>query len=163
MGTVRAAITDMWGVPLTVDASNNNSFSYTVDYTLPSEFVFKNCRILAVVWHYDPSDVNNCPVLNAAQSDYLDRSLGIGEVADGCSLRLFPNPAHGVVTVELSAEQTSSACQIDVLDLSGRTLLSQSVSGATTHTLGIGHLSAGIYLLRVTTPSGIATRQLLVR
>ncbi len=109
------------------------------------------------------ADVNNCPVLNAAQGDYLDRSLGIGEVADGCSLRLFPNPAHGVVTVELSAEQAASVCQIDILDLSGRNLLSQSVSGATTHTLGIGHLSAGVYLLRVTTPSGIATRQLLVR
>lgn len=163
MGTVRAAITDMWGDPITVDAANDNSFSYTVDYTLPADYVYHNCRIVAIVWHYDSSDVNNCPVLNAAQGDYLDRSLGIGEVADGCSLRLFPNPAHGVVTVELSAEQAASVCQIDILDLSGRNLLSQSVSGATTHTLGIGHLSAGVYLLRVTTPSGIATRQLLVR
>ena len=163
MGTVRAAITDMWGDPLTVDAANDNSFSYTVDYTLPADFVYHNCRIVAIVWHYNPSDINDCPVLNAAQGDYFDRSLGIGEVADGCSLRLFPNPAHGVVTVELTAEQAASACQVDILDLSGRCLLSQSVTGATTHTLGIGHLSAGIYLLRVTTPSGIATRQLLVR
>ena len=163
MGTVRAAITDMWGDPLSVDPDDNNSFSYTLDYTLPSDFVYKNCRIVAIVWHYDPSDVNNCPVFNSAQSDYLDRSLGIGEVADGCAMRLFPNPAHGVVTVELAATQAASACQIDILDLAGRRLLSQSVGGATTHTLGIGHLSAGIYLLRVTTPEGIATRQLLVR
>jgi hypothetical protein len=163
MGTVRAAITDMWGEPLAVDAANDNSFSYTVDYTLPDEFVYRNCRILAIVWHYDPSDVNNCPVLNAAMGDYLDRSLGIGEVSENSALRLFPNPAHDMVTVELSSRHEDATCHIDILDVSGRQLMRRTVSGATAYPLGIGHLPAGIYLLRVTTPDGIATRQLLKR
>ena len=163
MGTVRAAITNMWGDPLTVDAANDNSFSYTVDYTLPDGFVYSYCRLLAIVWHYDSTDVNNCPVLNAAQSDYLDRSLGIGEVSDGCTLRLFPNPAHDMVMVELPASHEANACQIDLLDVAGRQLTSQTVSGTTIHPISVRHLPAGIYLVRVTTTTGVATRQLVIR
>ena len=162
MGTVRAAVTDMWGDPINVDASNNNSFSYTVDYTLPDAFTYRNCSVVAVVWEYDPNDVNNCPVLNAAQSEYLDRTLSIGEVSDGCALRLFPNPAHDVVTVEL-ATAYATGCQIDLLDAAGRCLLSRTANAATTHQIGIGDFPAGLYLLRITTPDGVATRQMLKR
>jgi hypothetical protein len=116
MGTVRSAITDMWGDPLTVDVDNNNSFSYTIDYTLPADYVYKNCRIAALVYHYDPSDVNNCPVLNAAMSDYLYQSLGIGEVDESCTVRLFPNPAHDIVTVELASDYAAAACQMTLID-----------------------------------------------
>ena len=160
MGTVRAAITDMWGDSLDVDAANDNSFSYIVDYTLPNEFVYKNCRIVAFVYNYDSSDINNCPILNAAQSDYFDQFLGIGDLAEGCDMRLFPNPAHDIVTVEISS--TSAPCQITLLDAAGRQLLSRSASG-TTCQLGLQSLPAGVYLLRVATPDGIATRRLLVR
>ena len=159
MGTVRAAVTDMWGDTLSVDADNNNSFSYTVDYTLPDSYVYKNCCVVALVWQYDPDDVNNCPVLNAAQSEYLDRTLGIGEVADGCALRLFPNPAHDIVTVETSA-LPATTCHIDILDAAGRRLLSQPAASATVQ-LSISHLPAGLYILRLTTPDGTATRQLV--
>ena len=163
MGTVRSAITDMWGDPLTVDVDNSNNFSYTIDYTLPADYVYKNCRVVAIVHHYDPSDVNNCPVLNAAMSDYLAQTLGIGEVAEGCAVRLFPNPAHDIVTVELASEYSASTCQIALVDASGRQLMQHSFAGSTLCQFSIATLPAGIYLLRVTTPDGIATRQLMKR
>lgn len=162
MGTVREALTDMWGIPVTVDAENDNSFSYTIDYTLPADYVYKNCRVVAIVYHYDPSDVNNCPVLNAAQSDFFDRTLGIGEVSLGCDMRLYPNPAHDMVTVELTSEQSSATCQVDLLDAAGRSLMRRTVVGNTCQ-LSLQSLPAGVYLLRVTTPDGVATRQLLKR
>ena len=161
MGTVRSAITDMWGEPLSVNTEDNNSFSYTIDYTLPADFTYKNCQVLAVVWQYDPSNVNNCPVLNAAKSDYLDRFLGIGEVSQDCDMRLFPNPAHDMVAVRLSSLQAASCCQVSLLDATGRQVLAQTVSGTSSLTLSLQSLPAGIYLLRVATPTGIATRQLV--
>lgn len=163
MGTVRSAITDMWGDPLTVDVDNNNSFSYTIDYTLPADYVYKNCRIAALVYHYDPSDVNNCPVLNAAMSDYLYQSLGIGEVDESCTVRLFPNPAHDIVTVELASDYAAAACQMTLIDASGRQLMQRSFAGTAACQFSIASLPAGIYLLRVATPDGIATRQLMKR
>jgi hypothetical protein len=163
MGTVRAAITDMWGDPIAVDVDNNNSFSYTVDYTLPADYVYKNCCVVVLVYHYDPSDVNNCPVLNAAQSDYFDRTLGIAEVSESCSVRLFPNPAHDMVAVELSSQHSAAPCQIALIDASGRQLAQHSFAGSTVYQFSVASLPAGIYLLRVTTPDGVATRQLLKR
>ena len=158
-GTVRDAVTDMWGDPFTVNDDPEHSFSYPIDYTLPTGYAYKNCRVVALVWQYDPDDINNCPVLNAAQSEYLDRTLGIGEVADGCALRLFPNPAHDIVTVETSA-LPATTCHIDILDAAGRRLLSQPAASATVQ-LSISHLPAGLYILRLTTPDGTATRQLV--
>ena len=162
MGTVRAAVTDMWGDPIEVEPDGDHNFFYTVDYTLPDDFTYKNCRLLAIVYHYNPSDVNDCPVLNAAQSDYFDRFLGIGEVADGTVMRLFPNPAHDMVTVELS-DTPSAGCQITLLDAAGRQLLHQSVGASATHQLSLQAFPAGIYMLRVATPEGVATRQLIIR
>lgn len=161
MGTVRSAITNMWGDPFTVDAENDYSFSYNIDYTLPDGFTYKNCRVVAIVWQYDPSNVNNCPVLNAAQSEYLDRSLGVGEVSENCDMRLFPNPVHDMVTVQLSSQQAASGCQVSLLDAAGRQVLTRTVNGTPTLTLSLQSLPAGIYLLRVATPTGIATRQLV--
>ena len=161
MGTVRAAITDMWGDPLVVDPANENSFSYTVDYTLPDDFVYRNCLLVAFVYNYDPSDVNNCSVLNAAQGKYLDSHLGVGEVAESTAMRIFPNPAHHVASVELSSP--SSACRVDLLDAAGRCLLTRTAQGAATLQLDTHQLPAGLYLVRLTTPDGVATRQLLIR
>lgn len=157
MATVREAITDMWGTPIVVDPADN-SFSYTVDYTLPDNYVYKNCRVVAIVYQYDPSDVNNCPVLNAAQSSYFDRALGIGEVSQDCDVRLYPNPVHDMVTIQLP----STPCQVSLLDAAGRTVSTQSVSDSYCQ-FSLQSLPAGLYLVRVATSAGIATRQLIKR
>ena len=158
MGTVRDAVTDMWGTPVVVDTESDNTFSYNVDYTLPDDYVYKNCRVVAIVYHYDPSDVNNCAVLNAAQSTYFDRALGIGEVSQDCDVRLYPNPAHDMVVIQLPP----TTCQVSLLDAAGRTISTQSVSDSYCQ-FGLQSLPAGLYLVRVATSDGIATRQLIKR
>ncbi|MBO4599574.1 MAG: Omp28-related outer membrane protein [Bacteroidales bacterium] len=163
MGTVRDALTDMWGDPFEVSPDGDHDFAYTIDYTLPDDYVYKNCRVVAIVYQYDPEDVNNCPVLNAAQSDYFDRHLGIGEMAEACSLRLFPNPADDVVTVELQDNAAAEGCRIVLTDAMGREVMRQSICGSSVHQLSLAYLPSGIYLLRVETPSGIATRQVVKR
>lgn len=95
-------------------------------------------------------------------SDYLEQTLGIGEVAESCHVRLFPNPAHDMVAVELSTEYAATS-QIALFDASGRQLVQHSFAGSTVYQFSIASLPAGIYLLRVTTPDGIATRQLVKR
>lgn len=161
MSAVRAAITDIWGDPLTVEGSNNN-FSYTIDYTLPEDFVYKNCRIVALVHNHDEDDINNRKVLNGAESDYLDQLLGIGEVNAGCQLRLYPNPAAEQLFVQ--ADQPIQ--QVTLFNTLGQTLMQQKASATTSTTnlcLNISSLTPGLYLVQIQTPAGTATRQLLVK
>ena len=57
---------------------------------------------------------------------------------------------HGTVVLTLT-----------LCDLGGRELRHEQVTG-TTHRLDIATLPAGVYLLKFTTPQGVATRRLLV-
>ena len=64
-------------------------------------------------------------------------------------LSVFPNPASGQVTLRLPAAASASA-QLLLTDLSGRTVLSQPLRGATETLVHLpASLGTGIYLLRV--------------
>lgn len=157
MSAVRASVTDIWGDPLEVE-EEGRTFSYTVDYTLPEDCQYSNCRLVAVVYNYDASDINNRAVLNGSESDYLSNLLGVGEVSEGSRLRLFPNPADGRVFVQCDGAMG----RVWVLNALGQAVLQQQ-GGSDTLALDLDGLAAGIYMVRVETPSGVATRQLVVR
>lgn len=157
MGTVRDTITPLWGEPVTVDEENNRSFSYTIDYTLPEGFVYKNCRVAAIVYNYDAADINNCAVMNAAESDYLDKSLGIDEAAQGCQMRLFPNPASSSVTVEADAPIQ----RVTLCNALGQVCYSSTAQSQLAH-IDLSALAQGAYFVRIQTAQGVATRQLVV-
>jgi len=158
MSAVRAAITGIWGDPLTVEGSNNG-FTYTIDYTLPEGYVYKNCRIVAMVHNYDAGNINNCKVLNAAESDYLDQLLDIGEVNAGCQLRLYPNPASHQVFVQ----SDQPILQVSVVNTLGQTLIRQQADNATSLCLNLTDLTPGLYLVQIQTPTSLSTRQLVVK
>ncbi len=70
------------------------------------------------------------------------------------TLQLSPNPTSGVLFVR------GEASAITLLDVSGRVVFSQSVGDSG---LDVSDLPAGLYVARITTPSGIITRRLIVR
>jgi len=84
--------------------------------------------------------------------------VGIGETEDkSYELRVYPNPAHGAVTVKVSNPAT-----LTVLDLAGRVVVApQSLSSSVT--LPLTDLPSGTYFLRVTTEEGTAVKKLIVK
>ena len=155
-GVVRDALTPLWGVPLTVV---DGSFAQTFSYTLPADYVYQNCKVAAIVYNYDADNINNRQVLNSAISGYLKNAVGIGEVSEGVQMRLFPNPATGIVVLVSDA----AVRQVSVVDATGRTNFSLPVDGEQHVCLDLSQLSAGLYLVRMQTSQGIATRQLILR
>lgn len=158
MASVRDAITNMWGAPLTVNESDM-TFSYDFDYILPSNYKQKNCKIVAFIYNYDPNNINNCKVMNAAESDYLDNTLGIAESQMGCELRLFPNPASEQVVLESDA----AINQVTVVNALGQVVASSNGNGAAHLTLNLTNYTPGIYVVRIRTDHGLAARQLIVK
>lgn len=59
-------------------------------------------------------------------------------------LHVWPNPASDVLMIE----GTSSAAQADVLDITGRVVVSERMNG-TRSAIDIASLSSGMYTLRV--------------
>ena len=160
MGTVRAAITDMWGETLGVN-SDDRTFNYSFSYTLPDNYVYQHCKVVAFVSQYDATDINNCSVLNAAQSGYLEGDpVGIGECAmANIQLSVFPNPASGSVALEADGEIET----LTIVNTLGQKVFEKSHCGRQQLSVNTEGFPRGLYLVTVNTAKGTASRKLVVR
>lgn len=79
---------------------------------------------------------------------------------------VYPNPASDIVNIQLG-ENWNGQTSITVTDLNGKTVLSQTnvnASGANnTVTMDISNLVTGVYLVRVSNNTSVATSKLIVR
>jgi hypothetical protein len=70
------------------------------------------------------------------------------------SFRFYANPAKGNITIEM--KNYNSKSEIEIIDIHGKICLNKHVSNEKT-TLGILHLPAGVYLLKVMNENKIET------
>ncbi len=73
----------------------------------------------------------------------------------------WPVPAHGTLTV--APDGSSHPQALDLLDVLGRTVRHQPISGAAPATLALEGLPTGTYLLRVSYTEGAVTRRIQVQ
>jgi hypothetical protein len=88
--------------------------------------------------------------------------IGVEEhenIAKNTGLRVFPNPTNGNVTLSFFAADNEDVV-INVIDLNGRVLRSEAnknlAYGYTDHTLNTSDLSAGVYIVNVSSSKGIS-------
>ena len=74
------------------------------------------------------------------------------------TIDIHPNPASRQVVISATLPMT----HIEATDILGHRLFDRPASGLTS-TLDVSSWPAGTYLLRITTPSGVATKKLLVK
>ena len=92
--------------------------------------------------------------------NYMHRVEGIGEVDAMADFRLSPNPARGTVTVEIDQERLQGAF-LQIVNLEGH-IVAESIVKGPMFDLDISALPAGVYLVRVGTTDGTATRKLVI-
>ncbi|MBE9484887.1 MAG: T9SS type A sorting domain-containing protein, partial [Bacteroidetes bacterium] len=85
-------------------------------------------------------------------------SIGIDENDKNNVIRIFPNPASDMITVE-SSVRMSRLC---LLDYSGRSLQCHELQNQIQTSLDVSSCEPGIYLLRVDTEEGRFVRKLVV-
>lgn len=159
MHAVRGCATDVFGVPLTF--APDGSFSYSVNYTLPSVAVAAHCRLVALVHYFKANNLTKNIVLNATSTEgYLcSHTAGIGDVSSpGSQFMVFPNPANNCFVVDAD---NPIRC-ISVIDAYGRTLLHDTRCGSSEYGIDCSSWPAGIYLIRLTTEQGTAIRKMIV-
>ena len=161
MGTVRAALTAIWGDNLEVDAQERTAV-HQIDYTLPTTYEYSHCKLVAFVTNHDASDINNRKVLNAAESAFLDEvqqsTEGIGEMTGTACLRLFPNPASGQVVLESDGAMLS----VQIYNALGQQVYQSRPEGAMQTAVNTSLLPQGVYVVRIRTIQGVAERRLAV-
>lgn len=71
---------------------------------------------------------------------------------------IYPNPATDVINIELDAD---SEATISILDLQGRTIMSETAT-AVQRTIDVAGLAEGVYLLNVSTENGRETHKITI-
>jgi hypothetical protein len=86
-------------------------------------------------------DSKYCPVfsITSQATDIEDIS------ADSNNLVIYPQPVEETLNMRSPAEAQS----VDIYDMSGRRVVSQSLGGGRTHSVGVGSLTAGTYIINV--------------
>ena len=91
--------------------------------------------------------------------NYMHRVEGIEDIESfGPQFTLSPNPAKGTVTVEGAAEVE----RVEIVDMEGRVVIGERPLAGSPSTVDISHLAPGVYLVRLSGPTGSATRKLVV-
>ena len=88
----------------------------------------------------------------------VEDTVGIQQ-ATGVTFQMQPNPAHGIVHIELPP--SAQGGHMALCDMAGRELEVRTATGAAIE-WDISHLTPGTYILRLTTPQGTASRRLIV-
>jgi hypothetical protein len=82
-----------------------------------------------------------CPVFTISS-----QATGIDDTsAEANSLIVYPQPVEETLNMRSPAEAQS----VDIYDISGRRVVSQSLGGGRSHSVGVGSLTAGTYIINV--------------
>ena len=91
--------------------------------------------------------------------NYMHRVEGIEDIDGfGPQFTLSPNPAKGTVTVEGAA----GVERVEIVDMEGRVVIGERPLAGSPSTVDISHLAPGVYLVRLSSELGTATRKLVV-
>ncbi len=93
----------------------------------------------------------------------LPRVLASHTASVGPAFVLAPNPSTGVAAISVRLDQASPA-RVDVLDVTGRIVLTQALTlgaGPQEIPLNLAAQAAGVYTVRLTTNTGVQTRKLV--
>jgi hypothetical protein len=74
-------------------------------------------------------------------------------------VNLFPNPAHGQLTVSFGAPFTGN---VEIFDANGKLVRSNAVNEASQQEIDLGGFATGIYLVRISNDSWSETKRIVV-
>ena len=90
---------------------------------------------------------------------------GVDEIEGLNSFEVYPNPTDGILNVALDL-QNAGMVQFDVIDITGRTVLSfneAANSGVNNMVYDLNSAAAGVYQLRLTVGNNATSQQIIVR
>jgi len=90
---------------------------------------------------------------------YLFQRCGLVETHCNASLRFYPNPTTGQLTID---NEQLTINNVGIFDVYGRKLSSHHlISKSSNHLINISHLAAGIYFVKIITEQGTVTKKVV--
>jgi len=117
------------------------------DRKLTRSFTFSNTTAYNY-YKWDITANGSGAIIQASEFNFLSTVTGMGNSNSNSSLSLYPNPV--LDQLNLNFGTSVGKAQVTILDLQGRSLMTQSVAHTQVETLNVSSLSNGIYFVKVT-------------
>lgn len=84
----------------------------------------------------------------------------VNEANAGVNFKLFPNPTSDVLNVQMNLASRANYANIEVVSMTGQTLMAQRIEGAQNGTFQVNtsNLAAGLYVVKITTEKGFESK-----
>ncbi len=106
-------------------------------------------------------EIDNGCETDLVEIDVVVDPLGIASVANSKGFKLFPNPANSVLNI--TAEEAWSELTIEIMDVTGRVMSREQLNASQDLiSIGVDHLSAGNYIVRLNADDEVSTFSVIV-
>lgn len=107
---------------------------------------------------YTYTDANGC-VSSSSDVILVDPCTGIAEFGNEFGMIAFPNPASDNISVKWNSELAIN--RIEIVDVTGRVVISTSVANGNNVEINISELPAGMYTLRGISSTTVVTQMII--
>jgi hypothetical protein len=100
-----------------------------------------------------------CPGM--VSDNVLINVTGVQNILSTSVVKVFPNPAYNQLNVQLS-DPSLQMESVQLIDLSGRTILVQSAVLGSVNSISVSDVPAGVYLVHILTDMGFVTQRVVI-
>lgn len=135
-------------------AETGQEMSFTFDYDIHSEWNAEEIYALAWVQDFDIGDILN------SGTRFDERTTATDSILPETSLEVLPNPARGFLNIRLQNIESQNNT-VSLFDVTGKLVLEQDFNFD--ERLEVNNLARGMYLMKVQTEAGVATRKVVLK
>lgn len=153
----RAILPNSWGQGGIISSSplTGESFSTTINYTLPASYDEQKIELVAFISKYT-SNHQGDEVYNAEKAPLIDETVGIATLSQEAGFEVYPNPSDG--TVYLDGKTNG---KIILYNSTGKTVMTIDLKKGT-NSIDLSSLPKGIYYANMITKSSSTTRKIIL-
>lgn len=161
---ITVSLNESGNAVITVDDVNNGSvdnceiFSYGLDMaTFGCQHIGENTVTLTITDGLGNIGMGTAIVTVEDPENYCN-SMAIDDINFNESVKVYPNPSNGIITINSDAITIDNA---ELYDVSGRLVKSYMINGDTNYSTDISDLNAGLYIVKLYSGKSIAVKQLI--
>ena len=153
----RAILPNSWGQGGIISSSplTGESFSTTINYTLPASYDEQKIELVAFISKYT-SNHQGDEVYNAEKAPLIDGAVGIATLSQETGFDVYPNPSDGTVFLD---GKTNG--KIRLSNSTGKTVMIIDLKKGT-NSIDLSSLPKGIYYANMITESSSITRKIIL-
>lgn len=104
-------------------------------------------------------NLTNCPYTGSGGNEDPNPPTGINDLTVSNYVKIFPNPANGILNLAIAPELISEVQSINIQSIQGQNLKSINGAAISNYSIDVVEIPSGIYFVQINTNKGISIKK----